>query len=344
MFSGHLDVDLVPVSQKRDPWKPTIEGDLLYGHGIGNMKAGVTSFLMAMAALKRIGFKPRGDIIASAVVGELQGGVGTKYLIEHGVVPDLAIVTEPTYLNVRTFAAGCLTLLIDVTGRAGAGPTRQLHNSISAIDKTYKIVQALKQIKFTCTPREDLPALPCLNVGGIIGGMGKDYGLQRPNMVPDFCTITVDIHGLPDMTPKSIKADIEKVLQEAARDDPDLHFEIEMPPGPYRAPFNANKLFMPANELPIDDALVQTVRESHKFVTGKYPDKTGIILPHSYFGNDGGHLAAAGAKALTYGPSGPTGTGALLPGPDGTLDQHVSIYKMVTAAKVLAAAATQLAA
>ena len=36
MLNGHIDIDPIPAGIERDPWNPTVEGDLLYGAGIAN--------------------------------------------------------------------------------------------------------------------------------------------------------------------------------------------------------------------------------------------------------------------------------------------------------------------
>src|SRR3990172_6744041 len=95
MLNGHIDIDPIPAGIERDPWKPTVEGDLLYGAGIANMKGGLAAMIVATLALKRARTPLRGDVVLACVVGELQGGAGTVHLLKSGVRADAAIVTEP---------------------------------------------------------------------------------------------------------------------------------------------------------------------------------------------------------------------------------------------------------
>ena len=53
------------------------------------------------------------------------------------------------------------------------GHIRELDKTVNAIHKMAKITEALQEVKFTYTPREDLPAMPQLNLGSIVGGRGK---------------------------------------------------------------------------------------------------------------------------------------------------------------------------
>ncbi|HEV8673481.1 MAG TPA: hypothetical protein VGX21_05495 [Methylomirabilota bacterium] len=45
MLNGHLDNDPLSYGWKRDPWTPSVEGDLLYGAGSWNMKCGVATMI-----------------------------------------------------------------------------------------------------------------------------------------------------------------------------------------------------------------------------------------------------------------------------------------------------------
>jgi len=53
MLNGHIDIDPLAGGWTRDPFDPWIADGKLYGHGIYNMKAGVTACIMAGLALRR---------------------------------------------------------------------------------------------------------------------------------------------------------------------------------------------------------------------------------------------------------------------------------------------------
>ena len=95
MLNGHIDIDPLAMGWKRDPWTPSIEGDLLFGAGIRNMKSGVSSLITAAEAVRKSGTALKGDLVLACVVGELQGGVGTTYLTRNGPLTDMAVVPEP---------------------------------------------------------------------------------------------------------------------------------------------------------------------------------------------------------------------------------------------------------
>jgi acetylornithine deacetylase/succinyl-diaminopimelate desuccinylase-like protein len=302
MFNGHLDIDPIPMDYEHDPWDCHIDSDRLVGHGISNMKAGVAAMTLAATAIRRAKVPLKGDVIVAGVVGELQAGVGTHFLVQSGIVPDMAVVPEPSELKIRTVHAGVHNILIHTRGRSGWVGATWMYKTVSAIEKMYEVIEGLNRLSFSFKRREDLPHLPRLNVGAIMGGITKEYKLNRPAFVPDFCTIAIDIRIPPGMKHEEAVADIQRMLDELMAKDPDLKAEIELPPGAYRKPWYAMKVPMPSLDTPHAEPIVQTVAARHEFVTGKRPH-IGIEMPGSHAGTDAGHLAAAGTKALIYGPT-----------------------------------------
>ena len=84
---------------------------MIYGLGIYNMKGALVCYTQAVKALKRAGVKLEGDVTIAAVVGEIEKtqwatnssvkniaatAVGTHHLVNHGVLPDMCILGEPT--------------------------------------------------------------------------------------------------------------------------------------------------------------------------------------------------------------------------------------------------------
>ncbi len=329
MLNGHTDINALTLRWKRDPWTPTVEGDYLYGHGVQNMKGGLASIIMAAEAIRRSGAELKGDLVVACVVGETQGGEGTHYLMETGFRTDMAVVAEPFGLgNVVTVHAGIVHMAIHAYGVTGH--IRELDTTVNAIHKMTGITEALQRVEFTYTPRDDMPALPLLNVGGIIGGRGKDYVLIEPPYIPDLCTIIVDVHFVPGQTTESIVADIRRTLDSLAEEDPGLRYEIEIPPPDFFR--GRRRLVMSPLDVPIDEYIVQAVARNHELVTGEPPNVIGALLPNSYSSNDTCHLWNAGIPCLIYGPG-------VVRGSEDEDDSCVIISEMVQCARVLAVTA-----
>src|SRR5215467_4136343 len=300
MLNGHTDINALTRRWRRDPWTPSLEGDRLYGHGVQNMKGGLASIIMTAEAVRRSGTRLPGDLVVACVAGETQGGEGTHYLMQSGLRTDAAVVAEPFGAdNLVTVHSGIVHMAIHafgVTGHIG-----RLEGTVNAVQKMTAMVQALQHVEFRHTPRPDLPAFPRLNVGSILGGRGQDYVLVEPPYVPDVCTILVDVHFVPGMTVEGIIADIRRALDEVVAHDPELRYEIEIPPP---ASFKGRRrLVMDPFDMPTDAPIVQAVARSYRTVTGQEPKAIGTVLPHSYSADDTCHLWKAGIPCLLYGPA-----------------------------------------
>jgi acetylornithine deacetylase len=323
MFDGHIDIDPIPAGWTRDPWTPTIEGDRFYGAGIYNMKGGDAAMIMAAVAARRAGVRLRGDVVLACVVGELQGGVGTVHMLRSGVRADLAIVPEPySTQNIITKHTGVVEFLVHVIGRSAH--ISRMEHGINAIGKMARVVQALERLELRHTPDFELPGLPRLCVGSIVGGRGREWELRGPNIVPDFCSVFVDVRFNDSMTPESILADVRTALDRLVAEDPELRYEIEWPARPER---RAMREVMTPLSVPRDHPIVQTLRRNVVAIRGVEPT-IGAVPPYSYAGNDTSHLYRAGIPCCLYGPAGGYD--------EGRPDRWTSVEQIVTCTRVFA--------
>jgi acetylornithine deacetylase len=332
MFNGHTDIDPLALGWKHDPWEPTVEGDRLYGAGVMNMKGGDASMISAAEAIRKAVVKLPGDILIALVVGELQGGVGTVYMLQQGIRTDAAIVPEPfgadavvtTHSGVTEMAISTVGYSRHITDRTGA---------VDAIEQMMKAIPAIKATKFRPNTHSGLPALPLINVGVIIGGRGREHDLKGPNFTSDYCTVLVDVRFPPGQSAETVEADIRTSLDALAAEDPTFRYEIEQP---LPARFGALSVVMPPTDIPLDQPLVGSVLRHYREVVGRDPKNVGVSLPMSYAGNDTAHLWQAGISCLLFGPS-----GGWDESPDEP-DQYISISEMVTCAKVMALTALDI--
>lgn len=325
MFNGHIDINPLAQEWKRDPWTPTVDGDRLYGAGIRNMKGGVAAMIEAAEAIRRSGVRLKGDLVLACVAGELQGGVGTSYLCEHGPLTDMAVVPEPFGAdNVVTVHAGSAEMAIHTIGRARH--MNRAEESIDAIEKMCKAIPVIKGIRFRHSPRPDLPGLPRVNVGTIIGGLGRDHDRSEATYNADFCTVVVDVRFPPGTTAAMMKEDVERALDGIKKEDPEFQYEIEMPPP---AKYQAFTMIVEPFELPKDEYILDCVLRQYRTVAGKEPRGVGTVLPWSYSCDDTSKLLKAGVPCLLHGPAGGIES-ATVP------DEYSVISDMHQVAKVLA--------
>ncbi|UCB46652.1 MAG: M20/M25/M40 family metallo-hydrolase [Spirochaetota bacterium] len=122
LFSGHMDV----APYEPDNWKicrpyePVVKDGRLYGRGSSDMKGGIASFFWSLKILKELGFEPEGDIIFESIVDEeFAGGNGTLASRLKGYNADLAILTEPTRMEVCTASLGAFLGDLIIKGKGG---------------------------------------------------------------------------------------------------------------------------------------------------------------------------------------------------------------------------------
>jgi acetylornithine deacetylase len=239
----------------------------------------------------------------------------------------MAVLPEPYGLgHLVTVHGGIVHLAIHTYGVTGH--ISQIEQTVSAVVKMARVIQALQAVRFTFEPHPALPALPRLNVGSVIGGRGERYVLVEPPYVPDLCTAIVDVHFVPGQTVDSIVADLRRTLEPLRGADPDLRYEIEIPPPAYFK--GSRRLVMQPVDVPVTSEIVRAVARHHEAVTGKAPAVVGALLPMSYSAGDASWLwGTARIPSVYYGPGG----GFLETGPGGS---YALIGEMVACAKVLA--------
>ena len=320
MFNGHLDINPLAAGWTRDPFEPWVEGDRLYGAGIRNMKSGVASMIHAAEAVRKSGMSLSGDLVIACVLAELQGGLGTKYLLDNGYRTDAAVVTEPYGAhNVVTKHAGMTVFSLHVRGRHPTGD--DLHG-IDAIPQMMKAISAIYDTKLSYQPW-DLEGLPWVKIGSIIGGRGETYELQSASRNSDLCTAFVAVSTVPGMTSGTIRGDLERTLQNLKTQDPDFDYELVHP---VERKFNTWILDHPPMDMPVDQPIVEALVSSYRTVTRQEPSNVGPASGLGIrYGDDDAHLWEVGIPAPIYGPSG---------GSYG--DDYASIDEMVLCSQVLA--------
>ncbi len=141
LLSGHIDV--VPPGDPRswtsDPFEPRVEGDRMYGRGACDMKGGVVAILETLEHLVASGH--RGPVTVAFVPSEEDGGSGTLAAIRRGIEATVAVIPEPTSLQVVTAHAGAITFRLVIPGKAAHAAVRT--EGVSALDGLETIRRAL---------------------------------------------------------------------------------------------------------------------------------------------------------------------------------------------------------
>ncbi len=122
---SHLDTVAAdcPEAWRHSPFAGSVDGERVTGVGAADCKGGLAAQIFAAVALKRSLLPLRGNLVVAATVAEENGAaLGVRALVSEtlpqlGLVPQYAILGEPTDLGVYHGHEGWTTLRILLEGR-----------------------------------------------------------------------------------------------------------------------------------------------------------------------------------------------------------------------------------
>jgi acetylornithine deacetylase len=276
LFDAHQDT--VPTDGMTiDPFVPRIEGARLYGRGACDIKGGMAAMLAAFARLVRE--RPRGSasVIMACTVDEEFTHKGSSHLAAHPTGAALAIVAEPTQLQVVNCHKGAVRWKFRTSGVACHSSTPHLGDN--AIYRMARLVSALAEHARALADATAHPVLgpPSLSVGRIEGG-------QSVNVVPDWCEIEVDRRVIPGEDPLAC---LEHARQFLAARLGGLEAIEMLPPW----------INLPALSACGSEPWAAAVCDAVTAALGRRPEITGVP-----YGTDAGPLGASGLPCLVFGP------------------------------------------
>ena len=124
VLEAHMDT-VLGENMSIEPFAPTIKDGCLYGRGSCDTKASLAAMLMAVKAAAERGSLSRSVCLAATVDEEFQF-TGVKKFIELGARAEMAVVGEPTQLDVVVAHKGVLRWEIETTGRSAHSSTPEL--------------------------------------------------------------------------------------------------------------------------------------------------------------------------------------------------------------------------
>ena len=278
IFNGHMDTNHIGSGWTTDPFGGEIKDNHIYGLGVSNMKASMAAMFYCAKILTKIGLD-RGKIIFTSVLGELQGGVGTKTLLNNGLKGDFFINGEPTDLNFMTIHAGTYSFIIKIIGE-----TRHLSKRNEATDATRilnEILNDITSLDITTNIKDnDEKQLNIIHIGSVRSGLGENFSDARPPQVSDNAIIygSVRFTNFDDIT--NINNQITQIISKynILYKNADINFTIQ-----------SNNPIMPPIKTNLSKNTINLINQSNKLIKNSN-SIIGQILPYSLYGTDAGHI------------------------------------------------------
>lgn len=212
VLSGHSDV--VPVTDQdwtHEPFKMTEQDGRLYGRGTCDMKGFIAAALAKAEDYAQLDLAR--PVHFSFTYDEETGCVGAQALAEwlqdHGIRPAIAIVGEPTMMQVIEGHKGCCEYTTHFHGRAGHGSMPDL--GVNAVEYAVRYVSRLMELGEELKTRAPEggrfdPPWTTINTGSLTGG-------TIHNVIPETASVQWEFRPVQHSDFTFVKATTEDYVR-----------------------------------------------------------------------------------------------------------------------------------
>ena len=330
MFNGHMDTSntghedfLTGIGYKPHA---VVKDGFIYGLGIYNMKGALVCYTHAVKALQRAGVKLQGDVIIAAVAGEIEKtqwgefkgkeyrgyGFGTHYLVNHGILPDMCILGEPTDMHVVLEHFGSLWARISCTGIYVHTAFCEGREEMNSIRRMYELMDPVMKWIAAWEKKAAYGGKKALvNLGGIRGGHA-----WRASRTPEKTDLFLDVRVPPTIPMSEARRDIQQLFLAMEKQHPDWGLEFE------------TYVSVPGARISEEHPMIKAIDANHERIMGKPPQREVVT-----WCSDASVLSRYGVETVNYGPSS---------GPRDKAGEKVQIKTLVDITKIYALTAAEL--
>jgi len=181
LLNSHIDTVKPVEGWNTDPHIPFESGDKIFGLGSNDAGASLVALLAVFRILNKSDFLPYNLLYCCSAEEEISGLNGMTSMIgEFGRV-DLAIVGEPTQMQMAIAEKGLLVIDCEAEGKAGHAARDEGENAI------YKAIDDIERIRGYRFPnKSEVLGEVKMTVTQIEAG-------RQHNVIPDICRFVIDV-------------------------------------------------------------------------------------------------------------------------------------------------------
>lgn len=215
ILSGHMDV--VPVDGQvwtTDPFRLRAEGDKLFGRGASDMKGYLACMIAMVPAFQAMGL--RHPIHLAFSYDEEIGCRGVGHMIAR--LPDLCapplgcIVGEPSDMRPVLSHKGKQAMELVIEGRAAHSSQPEL--GLNALYPAAEILLFIRDLAARLAVEGPFDARFSPPGSTVVAGIVQ--GGSAVNIIPDRCTIQMEVRSVPGQPPQAITAEVLQHLASLA--------------------------------------------------------------------------------------------------------------------------------
>ena len=330
MFNGHMDTSNTGQEECLTGigYKPqaVVKDGFIYGLGIYNMKGALVCYTHAVRALQRAGVKLKGDVIVAAVAGEIEKtqwgefkgkeyrgyGYGTHYLVNHGVLPDMCILGEPTDTHVVLEHFGSMWVRISCTGIYVHTAFCEGREEMNSIRRMYELMETIMKWIAAWEKNASHGGKKALvNLGGIRGGHA-----WRASRTPEKTDLFLDVRVPPTIPMSEARRNVQQMFFELEKKHPDWGLEFE------------TYVSVPGARISEEHEMIRAIDANHERIMGSLPQREVVT-----WCSDASVLSRYGVETVNYGPSS---------GPRDHQGEKVEIKTLVNITKIYALVAAEI--
>jgi acetylornithine deacetylase len=201
LLNSHHDTVKPASTYTRNPFHADIEGDKLYGLGSNDAGGALVCLMQTFLLLDEEPEKPYNLIFAASAEEEISGQNGIAALLPEIGTIDLAIVGEPTGMQMAVAEKGLMVIDAEAQGVSGHAARSE---GVNAIYIALEDIEHLKNFRF---PRKSA------TLGEIHVSVTQINAGSQHNVVPDRCSFVVDVRTHEQYTNQEVFA----LLQESVK-------------------------------------------------------------------------------------------------------------------------------